>query len=367
MVTRFGWFSDCHLGLAQYGLQSRYDDMFKAVNFVIQDMHAKGIRRAICTGDLLNSVRPSPDTIARLRQLGRSMVRCGMECLVPMGNHDLTPRPNWVDLVCEEADMPFGWNRIPVAPNTVSLRTTSPLVGMDFCGNDQLRKTDWGKLSAFQVLGLHVAVREFVRFKSDSVISCDELPIQGQFAAVLLGDIHVCDLRQTADGVLYGYPGSTEMCRENEPENKFWIEVVLENGKVVEFNKHRIKTRPVVRLPVEAEDKMQEVLKTLRELAHEQAGTMVFARYDPNIADVVTRMRQVPGVDKLILRTLPLEIEETPEDVDPELVVRVDPLALLRKAVPEGPLQVLAERLLEPTCEVRPILRDFVNDRLPSP
>lgn len=368
MVTRLGWFSDCHLGLAQYGLQARYDDMFKAVESVIDGMAAKGITNAICTGDLLNSTRPSPDTIFRLRELGYRMERNGIACLTMMGNHDLTPSPNWVELANPGMN---GWARRKPQPGLVTSDGPPRMLGFDFCSNDRLRTFDYHAphMADVSVIGIHAAVQEFVRFKSDSMLSIKDLPIDGRFAAVLLGDIHVCDIRQTPDGVLYGYPGSTELCSESEASAKFWIELVLENNRVLEFIKHPIETRKVLRWQIESELELMQAQADLGGFKPEEKGErnpMIFVRYDPKVPDVITRLRQNPGFPHVILRPLVLDSQERPEEADPSLVehVKVNPVELLRQAVPEGPLQLVAERLLNPEAEARPVLREFVSERL---
>lgn len=367
MVKSIGWFSDCHLGLSQYGLQARYEDMFKSVESMFSDMATKRITQAICTGDLLNSTRPSPETVFRLQKMNSQLMAARIQCLTMMGNHDLTPPPNWVDLVGLENGS--GWLRSKLRPGVL---WSNQVVGFDYCSNEQLRQFPYDTLAdkGAQVIGIHAAVQEFVRFKSDSMLSIKDLPLDGRFAAVLLGDIHVCDIRQTAEGVLYGYPGSTELCSESEADTKFWIELILEGNRVVEFKKHVITTRPVLRLQVSSEAELSAVLVTLAAFRPETLAAgrnpLVFLRYDPAVPDVVARVRQAPGSEHTILRLLVMDQKEDINEVDPSLIedARVDPIALLRQAVPDGPLQVLAERLLNPGLEARPVLREFVEERL---
>lgn len=366
MVTKIGWFSDCHLGYAQYGSQERYLDMFAAVRDVISQMEVRGIREAICTGDLLHNTRPSPDTVSRLADLRHQLLRAGIQCVAMLGNHDLTVVPSWLDL---EAG---GWVR-----GNAGVISTPHLIGLDYRTPEQLKHYLWEQHGRGRILGLHIPVAEFLPFATEGMFNLDSLPLDGRFPAVLLGDIHICDVRQNAAGVVYGYPGSTELCSSSEPDVKYWIELELETEgepKVVGFHKHVINTRKVWRRSVTSEAELQVLLKQLgelRDLLPGQLGAMgphrlplVYVSYDPMVPDVVTRINQgrISEHSLVRLQSLGSQAKEFELTVPVDAMPKIDIQALLLQSVPEGPVHSIVSRLLDPAAEARPLLQEFVRN-----
>lgn len=322
--TRLAWLSDTHLGYRQYGLARRQTDFSLALEGALADIHKQGIRLVLNTGDLLHSNRPGADTMADVQRIHAWLVAQQMVMLVIPGNHDRAlDEHHWIHVV-NPGNTPAGivlldeetkqWGRLQIFG--IGHLPKERFLGYSF--------PEW-----VDIIMCHQAVVEFINFESASALKIAELPLS-RARAVLLGDIHITDVRHV-DGVLVGYPGSTESNSASEPDQKHWVELLVPETGQIEFKLHPIVTRPVVRAEV---NRIEDVTALVARATKEHRPPVIHVIYDASVPDLQSVLLRELNPDRYVLRLEPKIIQpglrqgtSQPEageaaDIKPEMILR---------------------------------------------
>lgn len=216
--------ADWHLRDSQYCSPSRGEDFTKAALAVVDLAMAYGAK-AICNcGDILNNRRPSSRNIKDLSEIDRRLRAAGIPMYVISGNHDFA-RPSWIDLLYEQTRVD------PAVANDVGIihaddrllnipGTGLTVYGAPSMGVKAFRETcaDWPEAD---ILMSHEPLKAFAAFPmDDDSLDVEDYPTE-KYQAVLLGDLHARKYLNDSTGQkTIGYPGSIELCSNNEPPEK---------------------------------------------------------------------------------------------------------------------------------------------------
>ncbi len=252
-------FSDNHLGKIQFGLPERerdiYEGMERAVNLALKlkpDL-------ILHTGDLFDHHVPHPRAFVRAVTYVTKLLEAGIPVVMIEGNHDVGPDTlrgrtssavqnlkNLLDQVGLGKDfhvlrpgrkLDFGdivIAGLPYTPRAVDV--AGAIKSLDKVNSP-------GKLG---VLMIHQGVKELIAtFYPEIELSA---LLSTRFRLFAMGHYHRKVVRRKGERIL-AYPGSTEVIdvREAVEPTKYLL-VYEVNGKDIEVEEMRIKTRPFIRL-----------------------------------------------------------------------------------------------------------------------
>jgi DNA repair exonuclease SbcCD nuclease subunit len=378
---KVGWLSDTHLGFFQYGMVRRKKDFFLAFKNAVQDMIDQKVDGIIHTGDLLHSNRPGPDTIRdELMVIDRMLETAGIKMLVITGNHDAA-KPAWTSVL--------SGNGIVCVDNAYhTFKRAIPGAGVEGNhGNEELRilglpqmnreellqrlGEESMQLRSAEVIMLHQSISDFTGFETASSVKIDDLP-QADQTLIAIGDTHVFSWKDRGRDRYVASIGSTEMNSESEHPEKWWMELNFDQGFLASYQRHLIKTRPVVRISIKTEADISHGIEkalegTPKDEEDQQEYPLVFIRHRTDVPNVVPRMLGALRPDRFIVRFHPEYVNAkaaggvTVEDEQKQMT----PEDLLKTIIPaEDPLYVLASQLINPEINAKPCLEEFVQSRL---
>jgi DNA repair exonuclease SbcCD nuclease subunit len=364
MKTKLGWFSDTHLDYQQWGYNARRKDFAYAFSHTVDDMLAAGVQGILHTGDLFNSNRPSSESVKAIMPVHSVLVNARVPMYVVPGNHDYTV-PSWLELLT-----PYpGTGIIQLDDGRIAEVGDIRIQGYETMDRDRLvKRFSEDKSEGVHVLMLHQLVKDFLDFPPPG--SLEISAIHDKYELVALGDIHVHDLRRRPSGGWIGYPGSTEMCKRDESEHKYWVELDFEDGKLVKLTPHLIKSRPVWRWKVETEDDLAKYLDNVDAAINElrkvdTRAPIVVITFPTSLAGVLSRVRAKLNPDHYVIIEDP--VYSRPENSAGQIEVVEDCTVddVLRQMIPaDDRLYSVATQLLNPDVDAKLAVNQFVEDRL---
>jgi DNA repair exonuclease SbcCD nuclease subunit len=208
--------ADMHLGCQQYGLKERTEDFYKAVDVAFDTIIANDtIKAVIIGGDAFDMAKPPAEAVKRLQSCVSKAIAAGKPVYGIDGNHDMS-EGKWLS-VC-------GVIPLTTVPTEIcGLR----VVGIPSCrtpvfyGHITDMVNDGVKAD---ILVMHDAVAELSNFKGTELSGesiADAIKPIG-IKTVLMGHIHEPGSKNIK-GVVFTYPGSTEMKSMDEPNQKGYI------------------------------------------------------------------------------------------------------------------------------------------------
>jgi len=364
MITRLIHLADSHLRDRQFSNASRGEDFTRAFNQAIDVAINTKVAAIIHGGDLLDSKRPSSKTMLDLAKIHARLVAAQMPMYVVNGDHD-KDEPHWVDSMKDFGASLFQDRGIVVLKDQLITipGTKITVYGMDYIGKTKERFLEIrDTLPKADILLWHTMIKEFAGFSGEQVASLSELP-SDKYRLIALGDIHVSEYKHVRD-CLVGYPGTTELCKKDEPLLKtVSLFEIPEAGPIAEPQKIPILTRcvKVYRLL-----KDEDVLRVITELdGIKDQNPMVFGRFDDRIPDVVKRIYAVLDPDKAIVRLQPLPQIEAPLDENNEVVESKGMADFLPEfLIPGTALFDVASACLRDGAPAVELLTEFVDKRL---
>lgn len=362
----FAWISDSHLGYTQYGLVRRRIDFETALEGAIDQMLQMGVKLVVHTGDIINSNRPGPDAIDCLRRIHRKLIANRARMIVISGNHDQTDPP-WPTLLEPNENM-LG---LTVQDRQVFTCEGITFFCLPFTPLDQFRAIEW---PAAHVLLCHLQIQEFIGYESINALPLRDLP-GDKFSAILVGDVHVHKMMNHPDfpKCIIGYTGSSELCSESEPSEKFWTMIEMEGPVVRGMKPIPIRTRKVFRRVL---DKAEDIDKHITEInsqweAYQQETgdtrePIVFIEYPSDVTGVMERFRAAFNPDKWVLRfksrLRPLAPNGVPmPPTERELTV---PEIMRSNLAMRQDLIPVAEQLINQELDPNAAIDSFIEDRL---
>lgn len=364
--------ADTHLRDSQYGYISRGVDfgasLENIVTNTIRDKNSgKPIAAILHAGDLLDNTRPSPAIVRLLNRLHGYLVSARLAMYVISGNHDKTS-PHWTEILETDEDG-FGIvcadrRLIPIHMGTAVCN----VYGLPFCPkDDMLERLKKEVPKETNVLMWHGAIKEFVKFPMETAVELEEFP-KNRFQAIVVGDIHVTDIRLLSDqSTAVISPGSTEMCKSDEPQQKNVVDInfVSEGGKATLHSIHErpIKTRKFLAYRLVNEQDVEDAVAEVRD--HLKDNPVIMIRASASLPNVTARFNVVVDRDKCILKIGTLPVTKLDALKMNHNIEKVTPPTWLHKFIPPGTsLYELGQALVNPDINEKDALEKYCAEQL---
>ena len=253
----FSHISDTHLGLQQYGLEEREQDIYDSFNQAIDISIKDHVDFVIFAGDIFHTPNPSGAAILQMANALKRLKQNSIESFFILGEHDISRmRATPVPYVYHNLEFSKYVGRgEPVYHNDVMI-----------AGFDKIRKNE---ISTFEekfreidtlakqhnghkILVLHQGITEINQFAGE--LNSSDLP--KNFTYYAMGHLHDKFVKQFQQlGGPLAYPGSTEMTTSEgikETEKGFFeVDISSQEAKP---NWIKLDTRPQFSTKIEAKD-----------------------------------------------------------------------------------------------------------------
>ena len=264
---KFSHISDTHLGLIQYGLEEReqdiYDSFNQAINISIQDK----VDFVIFAGDIFHTPNPSGTAILQMANALKRLKENEIESFFVLGEHDISR--------VRSTPIPYVYHNLEFSKY---VGRGEPVYYKDvmIVGFDKIRKNEMtgleekfsrveslaDKHKGHKILVLHQGITEVNKFAGE--VNSTDLP--KNFTYYAMGHLHDKFLKQYdhLKGPL-AYPGSTEMTTSEgikETEKGFFKVDISDDEAKPEWIK--LDTRPQISLKTEFEN-IDSAIKELNE------------------------------------------------------------------------------------------------------
>jgi len=264
---KFSHISDTHLGLIQYGLEEReqdiYDSFNQAINISIQDK----VDFVIFAGDIFHTPNPSGTAILQMANALKRLKENEIESFFILGEHDISR--------IRSTPIPYVYHNLEFSKY---VGRGEPVYYEDvmIVGFDKIRKNEMTGLEekflrvesladehkGHKILVLHQGITEVNKFAGE--VNSTDLP--KNFTYYAMGHLHDKFLKQYdhLKGPL-AYPGSTEITTSEgikETEKGFFKVDISDDEAKPEWIK--LDTRPQISVKTEFEN-IDSVIKELNE------------------------------------------------------------------------------------------------------
>ncbi|MDC0171844.1 exonuclease SbcCD subunit D [Candidatus Nitrosopelagicus sp.] len=264
---KFSHISDTHLGLIQYGLEEReqdiYDSFNQAINISIQDK----VDFVIFAGDIFHTPNPSGTAILQMANALKRLKENEIESFFVLGEHDISR--------VRSTPIPYVYHNLEFSKY---VGRGEPVYYKDvmIVGFDKIRKNEMtgleekfsrveslaDKHKGHKILVLHQGITEVNKFAGE--VNSTDLP--KNFTYYAMGHLHDKFLKQYdhLKGPLV-YPGSTEMTTSEgikETEKGFFKVDISNDEAKPEWIK--LDTRPQISVKTEFEN-IDSAIKELNE------------------------------------------------------------------------------------------------------
>ncbi len=310
-IVRVAHTADNHLRYSCHGLKIRGQEFLHAVTTLVSGAAARGASCIACAGDLLDKVENMPDVVEQLFELQAGLIAHSMRMLVIQGNHDKN-NASLVDIVQRRSgNGHFGLFLVDEKMMELHGQARRPLrmACEPYAHADAFRerlKSVSLRPEKADAIMWHGAVKEFAGFEQEGMITCDDFATYQDFAAVLLGDIHIPKYFTHPKCGLIGYPGATELVKKDEP---------LEHGfSLIDFELQKDNTFKVIgveRVPVWYRPVRTYHISTAQELAHvvaevetwakkENGRVMLFVQFSSEVGGVRQSLQVAAGQHAIV-------------------------------------------------------------------
>lgn len=318
--------ADSQLMEAQYGQSNRGRDFLDAAKQAVDLAVENGVGHILHGGDLMDTNSLRGGLLQQLLELDQHAYDQGVTIWVATGNHDLTDPPFADSLERHSMTSTAGIRCID--NQRLDLGGVSVL-GLPFLSPDAFRARLLEEEPA-DILVAHQSIREFMGFPSEAAACLADFPV-GKFQMVLLGDLHIRDYRQS-NGMIIGYPGSSELASKSEAFDKSVTLFDFKPGSacpsLAALEYLPLKTRHAVGYRIMNETDLAEVVNKLRALHGRRA--LVFVSYNPQLTMIRERLRAAIDERHIIMLDEPLAACSAPPL----------PPVMLTKTLPDGTVVV---------------------------
>jgi DNA repair exonuclease SbcCD nuclease subunit len=266
----FSHISDTHLGLQQYGLEEREQDIYDSFNQAIDISIKDHVDFVIFAGDIFHTPNPSGAAILQMANALKRLKQNSIESFFILGEHDISRmRATPVPYVYHNLEFSKYVGRgEPVYHNDVMI-----------AGFDKIRKNE---ISTFEekfreidtlakqhnghkILVLHQGITEINQFAGE--LNSSDLP--NNFTYYAMGHLHDKFVKQFQQlGGPLAYPGSTEMTTSEgikETEKGFFeVDISSQEAKP---NWIKLDTRPQFSTKIEAKDLDTSISEILEKIS----------------------------------------------------------------------------------------------------
>ena len=254
---KFSHISDTHLGLIQYGLEEREQDIYDSFNQAIDISIQDKVDFVIFAGDIFHTPNPSGTAILQMANALKRLKENEIESFFVLGEHDISR--------VRSTPIPYVYHNLEFSKY---VGRGEPVYYKDvmIIGFDKIRKNEMtgleekflhveslaDKHKGHKILVLHQGITEVNKFAGE--VNSTDLP--KNFTYYAMGHLHDKFLKQYdhLKGPL-AYPGSTEMTTSEgikETEKGFFKVDISDDEAKPEWIK--LDTRPQISLKTEFEN-----------------------------------------------------------------------------------------------------------------
>ena len=268
----FSHISDTHLGLQQYSLEEREQDIYDSFNQAIDISIKDHVDFVIFTGDIFHTPNPSGTAILQMANALKRLKENSIDSFFILGEHDMSRM--------RATPVPYVYNNLQFSKY---VGNGKPVYHKDvmIAGFDKIRKNELEQFeekfreldtlakqhSGHKILVLHQGITEINQFAGE--LNSSDLP--KNFTYYAMGHLHDKSVKQFDQlGGPLAYPGSTEMTTSEgikETEKGFFeVDISSQEAKP---NWIKLDTRPQFSTKIEAEDldtSISEVLEKISSL-----------------------------------------------------------------------------------------------------
>jgi len=268
----FSHISDTHLGLQQYGLEEREQDIYDSFNQAIDISIKDHVDFVIFAGDIFHTPNPSGTAILQMANALKRLKENSIDSFFILGEHDISRM--------RATPVPYVYHNLQFSKYVGSGK---PVYHKDvmIAGFDKIRKNELQPFeekfreidilakqhNGHKILVLHQGITEVNQFAAE--LNSSDLP--KNFTYYAMGHLHDKSVKQFEQlGGTLAYPGSTEMTTSEgikETEKGFFeVDISSQEAKP---NWIKLDTRPQFSTKIEAEDldtSISEVLEKISSL-----------------------------------------------------------------------------------------------------
>ncbi len=268
----FSHISDTHLGLQQYGLEEREQDVYNSFNQAIDISIKDHVDFVIFAGDIFHTPNPSGTAILQMANALKKLKQNSIESFFILGEHDISRmRATPVSYVYHNLEFSKYVGRSePVYHKDVMIAGLDKIRKNEISSSEEkFRELDMlaKQHNGHKILVLHQGITEVNQFAAE--LNSSDLP--KNFTYYAMGHLHDKSVKQFDQlGGPLVYPGSTEMTTSEgikETEKGFFeVDISSQEAKP---NWIKLDTRPQFSTKIEAEDldtSISEVLEKISSL-----------------------------------------------------------------------------------------------------
>ena len=264
---KFSHISDTHLGLIQYGLEEREQDIYDSFNQAIDISIQDKVDFVIFAGDIFHTPNPSGTAILQMANALKRLKENEIESFFVLGEHDISR--------VRSTPIPYVYHNLEFSKY---VGRGEPVYYKDvmIIGFDKIRKNEMTGLEekflrvesladkhrGHKILVLHQGITEVNKFAGE--VNSTDLP--KNFTYYAMGHLHDKFLKQYdhLKGPL-AYPGSTEMTTSEgiKETEKGFFKVDISDGEA-KPDWIKLDTRPQISLKTEFEN-IDSAIKELNE------------------------------------------------------------------------------------------------------
>jgi len=266
----FSHISDTHLGLQQYGLEEREQDIYDSFNQAIDISIKDHVDFVIFAGDIFHTPNPSGAAILQMANALKRLKQNSIESFFILGEHDISRM--------RATPVPYVYHNLEFSKY---VGRGEPVYHKDvmIAGFDKIRKNE---ISTFEekfreidtlakqhnghkILVLHQGITEINQLAGE--LNSSDLP--KNFTYYAMGHLHDKSVKQFDQlGGPLAYPGSTEMTTSEgiKDTEKGFFEVDI-SSKEAKPNWIKLDTRPQFSTKIESEDLDTSISKVLEKIS----------------------------------------------------------------------------------------------------
>jgi len=253
----FSHISDTHLGLQQYGLEEREQDIYDSFNQAIDISIKDHVDFVIFAGDIFHTPNPSGTAILQMANALKRLKENSIDSFFILGEHDISRM--------RATPVPYVYHNLQFSKY---VGNGKPVYHKDvmIAGFDKIRKNELQPFeekfreidilakqhNGHKILVLHQGITEVNQFAAE--LNSSDLP--KNFTYYAMGHLHDKSVKQFEQlGGTLAYPGSTEMTTSEgikETEKGFFeVDISSQEAKP---NWIKLDTRPQFSTKIESED-----------------------------------------------------------------------------------------------------------------
>lgn len=295
--------ADWHLGIRQFGLNSREQDFYDSAENLVNDIIKTNSKIILNAGDIFDSVKPSVRAVHTLAKINQILIKNHSKMYYIEGNHDKTDT-HWTDAINLERKQEDSGIILLKNGECVEISNNVNLYGFSYINKKELIE-EIDKLNIDKtkknILMLHISCKEITGMEfSNDILKLDEIPNLSSFNYIIIGDTHK-HLKLNKEQTIILSPGSIELCSSNELADKYYFSIDLIDDTITS---KKIKTRSCYKYKILTKEDLDKDSKQIFEKA--KAKDLIYIYYNKELLglDLITNFCNLNGI---ILRTIPLD------------------------------------------------------------